>query len=256
MQIPFRDGDIIKGLMSIPAGAPPFPTVIFVSGLGMTMHEWNNSFDEIAKHLVDAGMLTVQFQFPIFDAGGRCRELPLGKRAIIVEDVIERVKKRSGVDQKKIGILAQSYGVPTVMSANFSGVASLLFVSGTYLVNKSIICVYEERGVNINFEGDTSLPRSGGENTTVGKEFWQDAAAFDAAERARNIRLPTFLIHGDKDSKITTEDVQMVFAAIANKEKKLKIFKDGDHGITDVPRPMREEFLQDILNWFKGSFGL
>lgn len=33
--------------------------------------------------------------------------------------------------------------------------------------------------------------------------------------------------------------------------KKLKIFKGGDHGIVDVPRPMREELLREVVEWFK-----
>ena len=41
------------------------------------------------------------------------------------------------------------------------------------------------------------------------------------------------------------------FDAIPVKQKKLLIFKGGDHGIVDVPRPLREEFLTDVVNWFK-----
>ena len=72
--IPTRDGKKLEGLLrkpfdktqGKPAGHGPFPTVVFVPGLGMTLHEWNNSFDEIVKALVAAGYLTLQFQFSIF----------------------------------------------------------------------------------------------------------------------------------------------------------------------------------------------
>lgn len=248
--IPTADGKRLEGLLRKPTWNGPFPAVVFVSGLGMTMHEWNNSFDEIAQRLVAVGILTVQFTFPIFDAKEKCRELALGKRGEIVEGALSWVRKRSDVQKERIGIVAQSYGAATLLGADIGGIRTLLLVSGAYFPLKSIARVYREKGVRINYEGDTSLPRSSGENTTVGKEFWKDIKTFDDIAHAKKLRLPVFMVHGDRDSKIPVSDAQKVFDAIPGKHKKLKIFKGGDHGITDVPRPMREEFLALVTDWF------
>lgn len=59
------------------------------------------------------------------------------------------------------------------------------------------------------------------------------------------------MIHGDQDTKILTSDVLKIFGYFKNPNNKIKIFKGGDHGIEAVPRPMREEFLRDVVEWFK-----
>lgn len=246
-----RSGKKLDGLVRKPQGDGLFPAVMFVSGLGMTMHEWNNSFDEIAQQLVDTGIMTVQFTFPIFDAKGRCRELALGQRGVIVEDILSWVRQRGDVQKERIGVLAQSYDAVTVLGINTKGIRTMLFVSGAYFPSKSIARVYTEKGVTINYDGDTSLPRSSGENTTVGKEFWKDSKTFDDIGHAKRLHLPVFMIHGDHDSKIPIRDAQRVFDAIPSNQKKIKIFVGGDHGITDVPRDMRKEFLGEVVEWFR-----
>lgn len=250
MWIPTEEGKKIEGLVRKPDGSGPFPVVVFVSGFGMTLHEYKNSFDEISNDLVVQGIETLQFTFPIFDENGLCRELPLTTRANMTEEVLSWVHAQRDVDTKKIGVLAQSYGAATVLGVNLKLIKTLLVVSGAYFPKRSIAQVYREKGVNINYSGDTSLPRSSGENTTVGKEFWIDIDNFDDLGKAKQVHLPFLMIHGDHDSKIPVSDARKIFAAIASPKKKIKIFKGGDHGIVDVPRPMREEFLSDVAVWF------
>lgn len=232
-----RDAVICK-----PKGNGPFPIILFVQGLGMTMHEWNNSFDEISRRLVDGGFQTVQFEFPIFH-DGMTRELPLRERAKIVEEVAN--------EYHPAGLLAQSYGAITTMVAKLPTVKTQLLVSAALSPLHSIKQVYEEVGMKVNYQGDTTMPRSSGENTTIGKEFWNDIQDFDDDKVAKTITIPTCMLHGDHDTKIPVETVQAFFRTIPMKTKKLKIYVGGDHGIVDVPRPQREEFLRDIVQWFQ-----
>lgn len=232
----------IQTLWRKPSGAGPFPTVIFVHGLGMTMHEYKNSFDEIADLLVKNNFATLQFQFPIF-VEDKCRELPLFKRAAILEEVLKQVKQ-------PYGILAQSYGAATLLASGNLPAKSYCFVSGAYNFKQSIERVYQERGVKINYQGETTLPRISGENTTIGADFWQDAEKFSAIEAVKKIHAPILFLHGDQDTKIPSSVAQKIYAAAPSPQKQLKIFAGGDHGIVDVPRPLREEFLQEIIRWY------
>lgn len=152
------------------------------------------------------------------------------------------------------GLHATSMGVPSTLLADYSRCAALCFVSGAYQVNRSIHKVYEEeRGVKINYEGTTVLLRGSGAKTPVGPGFWKSIASFVALREVRKIKIPVFLVHGDQDTKVSTAEVQEVFVVIPSKSKKLKIFVSGDHGITDVPRAMREEFLTIVTDWFKNT---
>lgn len=223
-----------------------FPAVIFVSGFGMDMHEWNGSNDEISKRLVEKGILTVQFDFSVV---GTNRELGLKERAGELEDVLAWTRRRPDVDSNRIGIHATSFGVMTTLMLNKLP-KTLCLVAGAIYPYKSITKVYEELGAKINYDGDTHFPRSSGEITTVGKEFWKSIEAFDPIEKVKDLTAPVFMIHGDMDTKVATQDMQKVYDKIPGKQKKLKIFRGGDHGIADVPRPMREEFLEDVVKWF------
>lgn len=236
-------------LVRKPPGNGPFPTVVFVHGLGMSLHEWNNSFDEIAERLNGVGILTVQFQFSIF-TNGKTVELSLTKRAEIFSGVLAQVKKRNDVDSSRIGIFAQSYGAPTALCADLSFVNTFVSVGGTFFVKESIARVYTELGVQINYQGNTTIPPSSGENTTVTKEFWRDAQSFNPFQEIQQLSMPVLLLHGDQDTKVATEEVRRIYQAIPARQKKLKIFRGGDHGIIDVSRAMREEFLSVVVQWF------
>ncbi len=240
--IPTRDGQKLEGLVRKPEGKGPFPIVVFVAGLGMTMHEWNNSFDEIAQRLVDRGIMTLQFQLPTFDAQGNSYEVPISQRATKVEEVFSWFSKQKDILIDRIGVVAQSYGVTTALAANLPNVRTAVWVGGAYAPKNSLAKAYEE---------EEELRRSSGKSTIVGKAFWEDVRKFDDVALAQGIHFPILVIHGDKDNKIPVSDAKMVFDAIASKKKKIIIFKGGDHSINEVPRAMREEFLEDVVQWFK-----
>lgn len=205
------------------------------------MHEWHNSFDEIADRLQSAGFQTIQFDFPIFD-GGETRELPIRKRAKCVEEIAQQYNPD--------GLFAQSYGATTTLVATLPTVKTQILVAPALSPMQSIKQTYEEVGMKINWEGDTTMPWSSGENTTVGIDFWEDIKDFDDSKVARSIHIPTCILHGDHDTKIPVDVVKKFYETISVK-KKLKIYKNGDHGMNDVPRPVREEFLKDVVHWFQ-----
>lgn len=249
--IPAKTGNTLKALLRRPTNTGRFPTIVFVPGLGMTMHEWNNSFDEIAERLLVQGFATLQFQFDIFK-NNETRELPLKKRAEQLNEVLAWVKNQTFVDVSRIGMVAQSYGVATALSTHLKAIKSMVFVGGTYNLQKAIEIVYRELGVKIHYDSDTTLPPSSGEYTTVDTQFWRDANEFDAHKFGLKLKTQSvFVVHGDHDTKNSADIAQDFYASLGMKNKKLKIFIGGDHGISDVPRTMREEFLTEVVQWFK-----
>lgn len=245
--IPTVDGKKLEGLLRKPEGDGPFPTVLFVSGFGMDLHEDKNSNDEVSKLLVRAEFLTAQFNFSVVGTG---RELSLDDRAKELQCVWKWMKRRVDVEKTRLGIHATSLGTLTTMQANLEDIASVVFVSGVYDRARCFKQEFIGRGATIHYDTDTELPRSSGKKTVVGAEFWPSLDRFDPFAYAKGMHIPIFLIHGDQDKKIETSFVKKFYAAIASNKKKIKIFKNGDHGITDVPRAMREEFLRDIVEWF------
>lgn len=247
IQIPVRDKITLDGLIRMPEGNGPFPAVILVSGFGMDLHEYKNSNDEVSKRLVDAGFLTVQFNFSV---AGSERELALPDRAKELASVVKWVTHNKKIVRDRIGIHATSFGAPTTLSMHTAGIKSFVFVGGVYWLTR-FKKQFQGRGATIYYDKDTDLPRSGGRKTIVGPEFWPSIDAFDPLVIAQKLTAPVLVVHGDQDDKIDTADVKKFYDAVVSKKKKLIIFKNGDHGITDVPREMREEFLKEVVEWFK-----
>lgn len=244
--ISIQGGVKLDGLLRKPKGEGPFPAIILVSGFGMDLHEYKNSNDEVSKRLVDAGFLTVQFNFSV---AGSQRELALPDRAKELESVVKWVKQNKNIVRDRIGIHATSFGAPTTLSIHIADIKSFVFASGVYWLTR-FKKQFQGRGATIYYDKDTDLPRSGGTKTIVGPEFWPSIDAFDPLVIAQILSTPVLVIHGDQDDKIDTADVKKFYDTVVSKKKKLKIFKNGDHGITDVPRVMREEFLTLVADWF------
>jgi pimeloyl-ACP methyl ester carboxylesterase len=245
-------GEKLETVVRTPKKTGKFPAVLFVSGFGMDLHEYKNSNDEVAKRLNNSGFATVQFSFAGRGASeGDYREMTLDRQAKQIDDMVSWLRDNPDINKNRIGIYAESFGVPSTMSANLRNISSLCFISGVYNVDKNMRRVFvEERGAIIVENGETNLPRSNGSVTVVGKQFFPSLDSFNPKLNAREIFQPVFAVHGSLDTKISPSEVQSIFWLFPNPNKQLKIYRKGDHGIMDVPRRVREEFLIDVVEWF------
>lgn len=249
IKIKNRFGEKLETHIKCDGKKKKYPTVIFVSGFGQDLHEDSNSFDEIAAELVKNGLLTVQFSF----AGrgkseGDYSNTSVSRQAIEIKDIVANIKKMKNVNGDKIGIISQSMGVPATIQALPLPTKSLIFVCGVANPYKSLIKVFQGRGIKINFSGVTHLPRSDGTYTTVRAHFWSDLKRLNLANKLSQFSYPLLAIHGSLDTKVTENEIRETIKSYKGK-KKLKIFKKGDHGILKVPKKVREEFLKEIVDW-------
>jgi dipeptidyl aminopeptidase/acylaminoacyl peptidase len=233
-----------------PEGDGVLPTIILVPGIGATLHETNNAHDEMAQVLCDAGFATIQFSFAGRGGSeGKYEEMTLTRQGNQVDDVVEWTRKQTFCDPKRIGIYAMSFGVASALCSSLQNVTSLCFISGAYSPGESLQEMFRLKG-EYNPDGISWRKFSTGEIVRFPASFWQDLKLFDCMKAASLIIIPTMIIHGDNDAKISHKEAQSVYDAIKC-EKKIKIFSGGDHGIVDVPRPMRDEFLHVVVEWFR-----
>ncbi len=254
VRIPTKGGVNLDGVLRKPTGSGPFPAVVFVSGFGMDLHECKNSFDEVSNHLVSLGFTTMQFNFSGIKSTSRIiNELPLGERVGELEAVLTYIRNQSFTDPDRIGILAQSFGVPTTFSSDLKHVASLVCVSGVYVL-RGLFKDGLQRDRSLKEMRETGRKTEfhdyDGKVVVVDQIFWRNTDAFNPLTKAQQLTIPIMILHGDQDSYTPVEEVRQVYASLPSANKKLKIFKGGDHGITDVPRAMREEFLQELSQWY------
>lgn len=262
-----RFGEKLEVLIRKPKGNGPFSAVLFVSGFGMDLHEWKNSFDEISQKLVDVGFLTIQFSF----AGrgksqGDYTKMTLERQADQIADVVLWLQNRKDIQKANVGIIAQSFGCPTTMmylanvdykrsglsggkSINF--IKTVCFVSGVYFLTSRFQTKIEKQRTSVHKDGVTLFLDPFENEIPVGPDFWKSIDAFDPLRKASAIDVAMFMIHGEKDRFIQAENPHIVFDALRSKQKQFKTFLNGDHGISDVSRTMREEFLTEVVQWFK-----
>lgn len=246
-------GEKLNILIKMPATSGVFPAVILVQGFGMDMHENKNSHDEIALKLNEAGIATIQFDFSYHNYvdESSTKELSVPKRADEVNQVIDFVSQLPQMNKEKIGLLGMSLGVSTVLMCKYEDVKSLALISGLGFKPEEFIRRFEARGAKINRTGDSQLPRSNGKSTIVSADFWPGIEAINQLERVKNINLPVLAVHGSNDLIFSTENAKAVFDNIPSTHKQFKLFEQGDHGIIEVPKQMREDFLTCVVNWFK-----
>jgi uncharacterized protein len=244
-------GEKLETLIRIPDGKKRFPAILLVAGIGADLHETNNSHDEIAEKLVENGYVTVQFSF----AGrgkseGEYGMMTLDRQGKQVKDLIDWMSNQPQVDSAKIGIYAMSFGVPSVLATDLNRVSSLCFVSGAYFPRQAMERMFRLKG-EFNPKGESFRKFSTGETISFPSVFWASLDNFDQIKVVRRLIQPVLYIHGDQDLKIPVLDVQKIYSATKSKQKKIKIFIGGDHGIINVDRSMRDEFLHNVIEWFK-----
>lgn len=226
-----------------------YPTVVFVSGFGMDLHEYINSFDEIAERLIKEGFLTIQFSFAgTGRSQGDYSETSTSKQAQEIQDVFKYAKKLERVNSERIGIISQSMGVPATILSFPLEIKSLVTISGAVFPIKSLKKVFKERGVEINLKGTTRFPKSDGSVTIIKEEFWQAINGINFPKRLSKFDYPLLVIHGSLDTKIEEENSRQLISEYKGKSR-LEIFSKGDHGITDVTKEVRDNFLSLIIDW-------
>lgn len=248
-----RFGERLEALYRKPRKSGLFPAVLFVSGFGADLHETNNSFDEISKLLTEHGFATLQFSF----AGkgkseGNYLDMTLIRQAKQVEDMLLWLRKRKDIDVSRIGILALSFGVPSTLALSLTEVRSLCLLSGVYFPENYMYKAFNVSG-EYNPSGISFRKHTDGTISRVGPEFWKVIKSLNPQKIYKAIKIPVFVIHGDMDLKVNSEQTRKAFDLFSSETKRYKIFHGGDHGITCVPREMREELLVDIVKWFKDT---
>jgi len=248
-----RFGEKLETVIRTQSISNKLPAIILVSGIGADLHETKNSHDEIAEILSNASFVTIQFSF-----AGRGRsegvyeDMTLQRQAEQLKDVIDWMKSQKNVDSDKIGIYAMSFGVATTMSSDLRDIKSLCLVSGAYRPLESLKRLFEDKG-EFNPNGVSWRKFSSGETIKLNPGFWTDIEKFDIQKLINKIKAPIFMIHGDGDRKIPVGEAKEIYELIKKPENQLKVIIGGDHGIIDVSKSVREEFLQNITEWFKST---
>jgi len=174
------------------------------------------------------------FRFDFFGHGeseGRFEDITVSEA---VDDILLAINFLKVKGFKKIGVLGSSFG----------GISSLMAASKTkdifFLVLRSPVSNYTEQKVHDmgwkeldrwKNEGYTYYETGDGRKLKLNYGFFQDFEKNNGYKAARKIKIPTLIIHGDKDESVPVK--QSIKSAKLIKGCRLEIIRGADHRYTD-----------------------
>lgn len=239
-------GHLLEVLQELPDKGDKFPTIVMVPGFGMDLHEYGY-FDEVSKELVRHGFQTFRFSFEgTGKSEGNFVEMTVDKQAKQIHDLLDYIKKDRFTNIRKIGVLAQSFGGVTVITAfPFKTPKSYLFTSvPAHPVDSLSKWFKRQRGFRP--EGISEIERSDKRKSRVGPLFWKSLLKHNLLEEIKILKQPILFIHGGKDNRIKVWEAEEYFNAVSSR-KKLHIIDRADHAFTGKYRPKVVEL---VVEWF------
>lgn len=240
-------GNLLDAIQETPSKGDKFPTVVMVPGFGMDLHEYGY-FDEVSDLLIKNGFQTFQFSFEgTGKSEGDFMEMTVDRQSKQLHDILNYVIKDRFTDNSRIGILAQSFGTTTTISAlPLPDIKTLLFTSAPSDPYESLARWFKGQR---RFKPDeiSEIERSDGRRTRIGAQFWKNLQTHKFSEEVKQVSQPILFIYGSKDKRIKRWEIQDHFLSVKSR-KKLLLVNLADHGFTGKFRPT---VLKLIVDWFE-----
>ena len=223
-------GDKLWGIISNPTAEKEKPIVVLCHGFFRSKE--GRTYTGFEKILNESGISTFRFDF--FGHGeseGKFEEVTTSEA---VDDVLNAIKFIEESGYRKIGLMGSSFG----------GMASIIAASkvrGLYvLALKSPVSDYsslfqayqnEQEVKEIKEKGFTYITDIEGNKRRLNISFFIDDQNAKGYEAAKKIKIPTLIVHGDKDDSVPLEQSKKTASMMENCQ--LEIIKGADHGYSN-----------------------
>lgn len=237
-------GKKLWGILSNPTSQREKPIIILCHGFSTSKD--GRTYVRLEQILNEYGLSTFRFDF--FGHGeseGKFDEITTSEAADDVQNAIKFLKE-SGY--KKIGLVGSSFG----------GMASIIAASKTddvyVLALKSPVSDYigmslarhnEQEIKNWKEKGYIDITGVDDEKRKLNYSFYKDAERINGYDAAKKIKIPTLIVHGDRDETVPIEQSKRTASLIEN--CRLEIIEGGDHKYS---RKEHFEKLLDLISKF------
>jgi dipeptidyl aminopeptidase/acylaminoacyl peptidase len=232
VEIPFEDGRLV-GVLRLPPGAGPHPTVLMLPGLDSAKEELRSTEDTFLAR----GMATLSVDGP--GQGESEYAFPIrGDWSGVAEALLTGLADLDGVDPTRVGVWGVSLGgyyAPRVAAALGDGVAACVALAGPFDWGSC-------------WDGlppltrDTFRVRAGARDDDEARRI---AATLTLEGRAGSITAPLLVVFGRKDRLIPWQNAERLKEA-AGGPVELLMLEEGNHGCANVA-PWHRPFTADWL---------
>jgi alpha/beta superfamily hydrolase len=237
-------GNRLCGILSDPTSQKEKPIIILCHGFSTSKE--GRTYVRLEEILNDKGISTFRFDF--FGHGeseGKFEEITTLEAVDDIQNAIRFLKES---DYKKIGLVGSSFGgMASIIEAGKTNdlyVLALKSPVSDYLgllhtrIDQQDIKKWKKKGM-IDITGVE------GETHKIGYSFYEEAEKIKAYAAAQKIKIPTLIVHADKDETVPIGQSKKTASLIEN--CRLEIIEGGDHRYS---KPEHFEKMLDFISDF------
>jgi len=224
-----QKGIKLCGILSNPTSDKKRPIVILCHGFSTSKN--SRTYVRLQEILNNHDISTFRFDF--FGHGeseGKFEDITISEA---VDDVLNAIKFLKELGYSKMGLMGGSFGglasIITASKTNDLFVLALKSPLSDYegrekvIKNKDELENWREKGYRYYISGD-------GRKLKLNYAFFEDSRNNNGYEAAKQIRMPTLIVHGDKDESVPVKQSKKLTSLIEN--CRLEIIKKADHKYT------------------------
>ncbi|MDR2712965.1 MAG: prolyl oligopeptidase family serine peptidase [Clostridiales bacterium] len=272
----------LEGVLTLPEGKGPFPLIVFTQAFNQPDTYFGES---LAKGLEKQDIASIIFEQRIFTYPQITHDLNYTLKEGIVDDILSAAalaKTIKKIDPNLIffaGFSFNGFLIPKIYEEDKKNtLTGFISLAGSArplvkrqksrlenaLLNdpemseeekdmyRSLISSYE------NVENLTEADR-GKDQKLFGNypSYWLYLAGYDPAESAKNMDKPVLFLHGDNDSNVLPEDLDLWKSTTQNNPKMVYKLYPGlghDFGFSYMSKEVEEEVVVDIADFIKSQY--
>jgi hypothetical protein len=215
-----------------------------VHGFAKTKSE--RKFVELARKLAKNEIASLRFDFSgCGDSEGKFEEIRISKQVEELGIAFQRLIKEKRIDRERIGIFAHSLGtvVACLFQIKYQKIKCLV-LAALALNQERLLKKWYKKSEIAKWKKQGYLDT---EKFRIGIGYLEEAV--DYTWILPEIKIPTLILHGEKDEDIPEKIAKEAFSKIGTKEKKMKIIRKADHHFESYLG--RRKLIALSINWFK-----
>lgn len=248
-----NEGQQIIGILHIPdtlRDNERAPGIVMLHGFTGNRTEAHRLFVHVARNLSKLGFIVLRFDFRgSGDSDGEFEDTTLPGEVCDAEKALTFLIEQKNIDGERVGVLGLSMGgrVAAILSSKDERIKFAILYSPALgpLKKRFLSQMSKEKLEKLN-SGEPIEISSG---WYLKKEFFETVDYIVPLDIMNKIKIPTLIIHGDKDEIIPVEEVIRGYELIKelNEKNELYIVRGGDH--TFSKREHTLEIIEKTLDW-------
>tara|TARA_Y100000310_G_scaffold345354_2_gene464087 strand:- start:3533 stop:4291 length:759 start_codon:yes stop_codon:yes gene_type:complete len=222
------EGDKLCGILSDPKPNSKTTVIILCHGFNSSKESSTNTTLERIFNQKRIATFRLDF-FGHGESEGEFENITITEA---VDDILKTIEYLKQQGFLKIGLVGSSFG----------GIASIMAASKTkelfVLALKAPVSNYLERDLHKKSKEELEQWKENGYTMYQGRSgerrlnysFFEDFKGNDGYEVAKQIKIPTIIVHGDKDESVPVEQSKKIVEIF--EKGKLEIIKNADHGFS------------------------